>query len=217
MGWVYHVTNRYNSMTQAEMEQTVDEIYAQLYANYGWSINAICAVLGNMQRESYLNPAQTQGGYSTESLNGGYGLCMWTPARKIKNWLQENNHSLYSGYWQVYAMNDPNFPSANDPQYTPTNLFPLSYDQFKHSGETVAYLTEAFMRNYEKAGVEALQERIEYAEAWYEYLMGEPPSPTPTPTPPTPPDPPSPVNPDPSGYKRRGKGFLYLRNRNRIT
>ena len=31
MTWVYHDTNRYGSMTQAEMEVNVNEIYAQLY------------------------------------------------------------------------------------------------------------------------------------------------------------------------------------------
>lgn len=212
MSWVYHDTNRYGSMTQAEMEQNVDQIYAQLYSNYTWAVNAICAVLGNIQRESYINPAQTQGGYPVDSMSGGYGLCMWTPASKIKRWLQANNHSIYSGYWQVYAMNDPNFPSASDPQYTPTNAFPLTYDQFKHSGQTVAYLTEAFMKNYEKAGTEALQERIQYAENWYRYIMGTDPPPTPTPEPPYPPDPPVPPEPDPSGFKRKSKLSIYLRS-----
>ena len=94
MSWVYHYTNAYGSMTQAEMQQNVDEIYAQLYSNYGWTVNAICAVLGNIQRESYINPAQTQGGFPVGGTSGGYGLCMWTPQTKIKNWLQANNHSI---------------------------------------------------------------------------------------------------------------------------
>ena len=68
MGWHYVDTNRYNALTQSEMEDNVDEIYAQLYSNYTWSINAICGVLGNIQYESQLNPAQTEHGYPTGSM-----------------------------------------------------------------------------------------------------------------------------------------------------
>lgn len=211
MSWVYHYTNAYGSMTQAEMQQNVDEIYAQLYSNYGWTVNAICAVLGNMQRESYINPAQTQGGFPVGGTSGGYGLCMWTPQTKIKNWLQANNHSIFSGYWQIYAMNDETFPSASDPQYS--THAPITYQEFKHSGKTVAELTEIFMRYYERAGVSALEERIQYAENWYRYIMGTDPPPSPTPTPPEPPDPPPSPDPDPSGYKSQTKAWLFLRSR----
>ena len=214
MSWVYHDTNRYGSMTQPEMEQNVYEIYSQLYTNYGWTVNAISAVLGNMQRESYINPAQTQGGYPIGSKGGGYGLCMWTPASKLFNWLKANNHSRLSGYWQVYVLNDPNFPSASDPQYKSTNAFPMSYELFKHSGQTVAYLTEAFLKNYERAGSQALAERITYAEAWYRYLMGVDPPPYEVlpPDPPWPPEPPPEPTPDPSGYRGFSKVNIYLRS-----
>lgn len=199
MAWIYKITNRLGVMSQAEMENNAEEAYGQLYSVYGWTVNAICAVLGNLQVESSLNPAQTQNGYSITSMSGGYGLAQWTPARKVKNWLQANNHSLYSGYWQLYALN-------NEPwyqEYYPTDEFPLSYEEFKHSGESVAYLTEAFLRNYERAGVSALERRIEYAEDWYRYLMGTEP-PEPSPTPPSPPTPPPTPEPDEKGYKGCG-------------
>lgn len=207
MSWVYHITNAYGSMTQTEMESNANEIYAQLYSNYGWTVNAICAVLGNMQAESSINPAQTQHGYSVDSMSGGYGLVQWTPASKIKNWLQANNHSLYSGYWQVYCMANESYGQ----EYYPTTDFPMTYDEFKHSGESVAYLTEVFLKNYERAGVEALSTRISYAEDWYRYLMGTEP-PEPSPDPPTPVDPPDPIDPDPSGYKGTMKKILFLRS-----
>lgn len=194
MSWVYHISNRAGSMTQAEMQQNVDEIYNQLCGVYNWSINAVAAVLGNMQHESYINPAQTQIGYPIGTESGGYGLVQWTPASKIKNWLRANNHSLESGFWQIYCLN---FQSYGQEWYQ-TSAFPVSYDDFKESEESVAYLTECFMRNYERAGVAALSQRIEHAEAWYEYLTGQPP--------PVPPD------PDPQGYKGVMKTILFLRS-----
>ena len=185
MGWVYHITNAFGSMTQAEMEQNAQEIYGQLNS-YGWTLNAICAVLGNMQHESYINPAQTQHGYNINSMRGGFGLVMWTPARKFKEWAQANNHSIYSGYWQLYALDQQPWGI----EYIPTTEYPLSYQEFKTSEEDLTYLTTAFCKNYERAGVEALDLRIAYAEDWYSYLSGE--------------EPPDPSPPDPGGYKGTG-------------
>ena len=213
MSWTYHITNRLGTMTQQEMEGNVDEIYAQLYSNYTWSVNAICAVLGNLQQESALNPAQTQTGYDINGMRGGYGLAQWTPARKIKNWLQANNHSLYSGYWQIYALNMNEISSDYGNEYIPTTDFPLTFAEFKNSGETVAYLTEAFLKNYERAGDEALSNRIQYAEDWYRYIMGADPPTEPSTDPPQPVDPPDPIDPDATGYKGVFKTILFLRNR----
>ena len=84
MSWVYHVSNRAGSMTQAEMQQNVDEIYNQLCGVYNWTIEAVSAVLGNMQHESYINPAQTQIGYPIGTESGGYGLVQWTQLVSIK-------------------------------------------------------------------------------------------------------------------------------------
>ena len=199
MSWVYHVSNRAGSMTQSEMQQNVDEIYNQLCGVYNWSIEAVSAVLGNMQHESFINPAQTQIGYPIGTESGGYGLVQWTPASKYKNWCRLNNYNITDGFWQVYALNFQPWGT----EYIPTSAFPETYEEFKISEESVAYLTECFLKNYERAGVSALSQRIANAEAWYTYLTGSPP-----PTPPTPP------SPTPSGYKSEFKPLLYLRNRN---
>ena len=197
MSWVYHLSNRAGSMTQAEMQQNVYEIYNQLCGVYHWTVEAVSAVLGNMQHESYINPAQTQIGYPIGTLSGGYGLVQWTPASKFKNWAWANNHSIESGFWQIYALNF----SPWGTEWISTSAFPESYDDFKNSTQSVAYLTECFLKNYERASVSALAQRIAYAEAWYTYLTGH--------APPVPPD------PDPSGYKSRGKVWLFIRNKNR--
>lgn len=209
MGWHYVDTNRLNALTQQEMEDNVDEIYAQLYSGYTWSINAICAVLGNMQYESGLNPAQTENGFPTGSMRGGYGLIQWTPARKIKQWLQANNHSIYSGYWQCYYLSN-----VYQDEWYSTPEYPETYEEFKHSGKTLDYLTRCFFENYLRGTWS--NDRTTMAENWYRYIMGTDPPPQPTPDPPQPPDPPEPPDPDPSGYKSKYKAGIYLRNRNLI-
>ena len=45
--------NKY--LTQGEMESNAKEIYTYL-SDKGWTINAISGMLGNMQRESTINP-----------------------------------------------------------------------------------------------------------------------------------------------------------------
>ena len=180
MAWVAHVSNESGSMTQSEMEQNATEIYNQL-RGYGWTLNAICAVLGNMQQESYLNPAQWQIGYDIGSQSAGYGLVQFTPSTKYTNWANEQGYDITDGEHQVYAIDTQPWGT----EYIPTSDFPLSYSEFKVSDKDLDYLTEAFLRNYERAGVSALESRQQYANDWYKFLSGEEP-PTPDPPEPTP-------------------------------
>ena len=186
MAWIYKVTNKAGQMSQSDMENNAKEVFNQL-SSYGWSLNAISAVLGNMTKESYINPAQTQIGYPINTMSGGYGLVQWTPARKFKQWAIDEGHNITDGYWQLYDLDT----QAHGTEYLVKPTYPLSYDEFKVSDGTPAYLTEVFLKNYERAGVEALQERISWAEYWYDYLGGE--TPEPSPEPPTPPPPPTPI------------------------
>lgn len=85
--------NKY--LTQGEMESNAKEIYIYL-SDKGWTINAISGLLGNMQRESTINPGLWQslkeGNYS-----GGYGLVQWTPATKYTNWAKANGYDIGDG------------------------------------------------------------------------------------------------------------------------
>lgn len=179
MAWIYKVTNKLGQMTLADMQNNANEIYAQL-TEAGWTLNAISAVLGNMAVESSLNPAQTQYGYPTTSLNGGYGLVQWTPASKYKNWANQLGVDITDGYWQLLDLDT----QAHGVEYIMKSAYPLTYSEFKTSEDTPAYLTEVFLKNYERAGVEALSKRVEWANYWYEFLSGVVP-----PSPPTPPKP----------------------------
>lgn len=46
-------SNKY--LTQKEMQENVNEIYTYLNGK-GWTTNAIAGLLGNIQRESTINP-----------------------------------------------------------------------------------------------------------------------------------------------------------------
>lgn len=186
MSWIYHVTNRPSSMTQAEMENNALEFYGQLNS-LGWSLEAISATLGNIQWESYINPAQTQLYYPIGGDHGGYGLCMWTPQTKYRNWAQANNHDITEGYWQVVCLDNNEFT-----QYTPHASYPETFTEYKVSDKDLNYLTRCFFTNFEKGDPAQahMEERIQFSNNWYSFLSGEDP-----PTPPTPPTP---------GYKSSG-------------
>ena len=49
----------------------------------GWTLNAVAAMLGNMQSESTINPGIWEG---LDPFVGGYGLVQWTPYTKYSDW-----------------------------------------------------------------------------------------------------------------------------------
>lgn len=78
MAWISG--NRFLSLS--EMSNNGYEIYG--YArSHGWSYNAFCAILGNMQSESTINPGIWE---SLIPYGGGYGLVQWTPYTKYSDW-----------------------------------------------------------------------------------------------------------------------------------
>ena len=93
------VSNAY--LTQSQMDGNAQHI-ADFLTEKGWTRNAIAGMLGNMQRESNINPGLW------ESLNygntsGGFGLTQWTPATKYLNWAQERGYPCGNDYSNATA------------------------------------------------------------------------------------------------------------------
>lgn len=180
MGWVYISTNKLRQLSDSDYHNNAKEFYNQM-SSYGWTINAICGCLGNIDHESQINPGQTQKGFPIGSRNGGFGLPQWDPASKYTDFAKSKGRSVYSGYWQCYTINYQDYGV----EWIPTSKFGESYSEFKASTKSVDYLCECFLKNYERASSEQLSARISYANYWYEYFTGVPPEP---PTPPSPTD-----------------------------
>jgi hypothetical protein len=195
------------TLTQAQMEVNARYIH-KYWSEMGITTSAICGILGNMQVESGLNPGRWQSD-NVENLSGGYGLVQWTPA---------TDYFKFFGYpnWDP-DINDPStmdenlyyiieYESQHKFRYYPTDEYPLTLTEFVLSTKSPGYLAKAFLYNYERAGVEAVDKRVEYANYWYEFLTGSPPpydpdDPTPTPTKPK---------------KRKGYNFVLFNRRRRI-
>ena len=150
-------------LTSEQMHHNASIAYSYL-RRQGWSHNATCAALGNMQYESYeINPGRWQDG------GGGYGIVQWDPASTYLNWADQNGYSATSLRGQleclVYTMQPGNgywFAYGNKPF--------LTYSEFITSNAPVDYLTEVFMYSYERPGTLHLERRIEYAKYWAAYF-----------------------------------------------
>lgn len=177
MSW----TSRNGYLTEAEMRENGIEVYLYL-SSYGWSMNAICAVLGNMQSESGVNPGIWEG---LTPYSGGYGLVQWTPYSKYKDWAgpQWLNNGPLECARIVYEFNHGLQWSSdlawNQYKYPNQGAFP-------YSTEDISYLAWVWLQNYERPANFDQPQRAQQALEWYAYITGE-----------APPIPPQPIEPDP--------------------
>lgn len=190
MAWISG--NRY--LTESEMKNNADIIKSYLVSK-GWSVSAVAGLLGNMESESTINPGIWQG-LIENNTSGGFGLVQWTPATNFTNWADSMGYEWADGNAQLKWIDEMTVSTG---QWIPTDLYPISFEEFKTSYESSEYLASAFLKNFERAGVEVEEERRSQALKWYQYINSS--------------------NPDkPTSVKRRKFNFLlFNRNRSRIV
>lgn len=134
--------------------------YGEGASGYGYSIYVVSALAGNAWRESHINPTlQQQGG-------GAFGLFQWDGGRRdaLQEWLADNG----------YQVTDPNgqmqyliFEGDWQGEYGGIT----SLDEFLNSDSTdVDMLTTAFCTCWERPGIPALDERIQFANKALDYI-----------------------------------------------
>ena len=177
MAWLYEIgVGKY--FNQSQQENNALEFY-NYFNNYGATIESICGMLGNITRESTLNPAIKQG----NSTSLGWGLIQWTPSTILTNWCKNYGYKWYDGTAQCERIKceGEGIKGANG-YWLPTHDYPYSWSEFIALTD-VAEATKAYLHERERAGIQALDLRLQYASEWYTYLSGSPVPPTP-PTPP---------------------------------
>ncbi len=185
--WNVKISGGYLRESQEALENAF--MIGNILLEKGWTINAICGVLGNIEYESGYNPWRWESDdlvLSTEtekitSSEHGYGLFQFTPASKY----------IYSSYAQSYAGYGPFFldklntteVSRDDgtaqvefvdehADYIPTEQFPLSYAEYKKSLLAPEALAGTWLYNYERPGNPSgsITTRMESARYWYDTL-----------------------------------------------
>lgn len=154
--------NRFLSMD----EMTVNAQYILDYlVSKGWTKNAVCGMLGNMQTESTINPSIWQG-LDSGNLNGGFGLVQWTPASKYIDWANANGlpyQEMDSNIERILYEVDNNIQWINGN---------MTFAEFTHSTDTPYNLAMLFLSSYERPADPNQPNRGTQAENWFSVLTG---------------------------------------------
>lgn len=163
--------NSSESLSQDQMKVNATYIYKFL-SNEGWTKNAIAGMLGNMQAESSLNPGRWQS-ENVGNTSGGYGLVQWTPATNYLNWCNSEGISdpseMDSNLLRIIYELDHGL------QWIATSEYDFSFEAFASSTKSPSYLASAFLKCYERAGVEVESTRQANAVSWFSFLNGSDP------------------------------------------
>lgn len=157
-------------LTEAEMKVNARFIYDYLTTR-GWTAQAVCGMLGNMETESTINPGIWQN-LDAGNTSLGYGLVQWTPSTKYTSWCSERGLDPST---MEAALERIIYELENGLQYYPTDSYPLTFAEFKTSTQTAAYLANAFLLNYERPADQNQPARATQATKWYSYLKSSSP------------------------------------------
>lgn len=201
MGWHTKNTGAY-ARTSTEAQENAVEVW-NLLSSLGWVLEAVCALLGNVEHESGYNPWRWQGDVVLPvgdprigTIGGGntahaYGLCQQDPAAKY----------IYRSYAQSLPYYGPNYSNQvgnirdGEPQLryihwicsdpnggewdsdTSHSSYNMPFADFiaNTQNRTVDYLTHTFFDGYERGTWAST--RVSAAQYWETYLGGIPPTP----------------------------------------
>ena len=177
-----------STLTDAQMKKNAKYVYSYLQ-NQGFSKQAACAVIGNMQKESDVDPGVWQ---SMNDVTLGYGLLQWDDATKflndavangrLANANPETANSLARSNPKALMDAELDFfirscaPGAGNFFYPAASMqhtgYNMIFSNFKVSTMDVETLAIVFHDHYERSrdGSAALNERKKYAADWFSYL-----------------------------------------------
>lgn len=176
-----------SALSTTEMEHNATNVYTIL-SGKGYKKEVICAILGNMQAESTINPNRTEIGEG-----GGYGLVQWTPESKLETHAKSLGYSNYTeGETQLEVLNAEIMNVSGVASWYTSSAFIENYyssgatkemidvtgEEFKLNANnfTVEELTILFMVGYERPSydpsVNHIESRKKFAMQWLEFFGG---------------------------------------------
>lgn len=161
----WHQSNGYLDEYGDYMTDNAYMVYSY-FIKLGFTYEAIAGLLGNMQQESTINPGVWQ---NQSAQSGGYGLVQWTPASGYFNYAATHGINTSdpdsNGDGQCQCIND----CESEGQWIPTSAYPYTWAQFSQLTD-VNEAVRAFLYEYERAGIAALDNRLRYAAHWYDII-----------------------------------------------
>lgn len=169
---------------QSQMETNAKYIYTYL-SGRGYTKNAICGILGNMQEESGLNPAVW---YTLDDLTQPFGIIQWRPGSYFVNWAKEQGiiSTATAAAVNTLAYSDPKklmdaelefmTIKVNTSDWFKSNYYDdygasryLTADQYRNSTLDAGDLARIFDGAYVRSGLSTVALRDSDAKEWYRY------------------------------------------------
>jgi hypothetical protein len=169
-------------LTREQQVENAEYIFDYL-SGQGWSIQAIAAVLGNMEMESWFNPGVWEEQNIMDNPRRGYGLMQWSPASKFLEWAgipdaQAANNmcpkelmdlqleflidSLKTGRGEWFYSND---------FYVPHRMFSRQFIESDMDADVLARVFHGYyVRSGDEENTDRVQNRVDSASRWYEYF-----------------------------------------------
>lgn len=180
-GWWYKITKGYGALTEEQKQQNALLVYSYFYEKM--TLEAIAGLLGNMEKESQMNPGQVEGdskynvGWS--DLQRGHGFIQWTDSKNYSNnplvsWENESKYDLWaSGTFQcerIWCEGTNQKGAGGCWLKAPKRGYTYTWTEFC---ELTDYeeATKAYMYERERAAVGDEANRVKYAKKWYEFLL----------------------------------------------
>lgn len=175
-----------------EAQENAILIYGFL-TSLGWTLEAVCGLLGSIGSESGYNPWRWESDIviaSTDSYNisvstsHGYGLVQFTPASKyVWNSAAQSMTHFSPNYSDVSGTPEDGEAQINFldqfADYIPTTRYPQTYQEYKAFTGTPEEAASIWLYNYERGGYPTENTRREVARWWFTFLGGIiPPTPT---------------------------------------
>lgn len=171
----WYGTDTYLSPKQSITNARCVAKYCKNMSKHNWARKSCIAMLGNMWRESHVNP---QVSYTRGDANA-YGLCQWDPkgnligrAKAIKQ------YKTYDMMYTQLCVIDFEADQKGG-KYAQWNLgrgkpqeYDISFKDFieNKGNHSLEWLVRCWCYCYERAGDEAMSERIEYAHLYDEKI-----------------------------------------------
>lgn len=149
-------------LTRDEMQGNADHI-ATRFLSEEWTKEAIAGMLGNMERESTINPCLWQD-RDEGNTSKGLGLVQWTPATNLIDWAEDRNIEATDMQTQISRIL---YELDNGLQWIPTDTYSMSFEEYTKMERSPQEMASIFLKNYERAGVEEEAERRTNALYWY--------------------------------------------------
>ena len=128
----------------------------------GWTTQAICGMLGNMQGDSGII-ADFDGPDNT------YGLLLWNKTNLIE-WASQRGYDYHSIETQCKRIQ---WEVENDEHFLETKTHPISFRDYTSSYSPPSYLSQIFITNYEQFRNQFRPNRWEWSTNWYDIFTQE--------------------------------------------